>query len=76
MCNFETHWQDESLNFKDLPEVLIKLKEFEHDELLNIEAKQVTVLEKGKPSIRNICMAFDVLLKRKKPDTQLFSMTI
>jgi oxygen-independent coproporphyrinogen-3 oxidase len=76
MCNFETHWKDESLNFNDLPEVLIKLKEFEHDELLNIEAKQVTVLEKGKPFIRNICMAFDVLLKRKKPDTQLFSMTI
>jgi len=76
MCNFKTSWLDHSMVFEDLPEVLIKLKEFNRDGLLEFERKQVTVTEKGKPFIRNICMAFDVLLQRKKPDTKLFSMTI
>jgi predicted DNA-binding transcriptional regulator YafY len=34
------------------------------------------VTEKGKPFVRNICMAFDLRLKRNTPQTQLFSMTI
>jgi oxygen-independent coproporphyrinogen-3 oxidase len=34
------------------------------------------VTEKGKAFIRNICMAFDLRLKRFKPDRQLFSMTV
>ncbi|WP_458629252.1 oxygen-independent coproporphyrinogen III oxidase [Winogradskyella sp. PC D3.3] len=76
MCNFETSWESNTLVFDELSEVLIKLKEFELDGLLQFEPKQVIVTEKGKAFIRNICMAFDLLLQRKKPETQLFSMTI
>ncbi|MBU2929639.1 oxygen-independent coproporphyrinogen III oxidase [Winogradskyella psychrotolerans] len=76
MCNFETQWEDEALVFNELPEVLIKLKEFELDGLLQFESKKVIVTENGKAFIRNICMAFDLLLQRTKPETQLFSMTI
>jgi oxygen-independent coproporphyrinogen-3 oxidase len=76
MCHFKTSWFDPEMTFAELSEVLLKLKEFEIDGLLEFERKQVTVTEKGKPFIRNICMAFDLLLQRKKPDTQLFSMTI
>jgi oxygen-independent coproporphyrinogen-3 oxidase len=76
MCNFKTSWLEHSMLFEELPEVLIKLKEFEQDGLVEFERKQVRVTEKGKPFIRNICMAFDLLLQRKKPDTKLFSMTI
>ncbi|NRD23943.1 oxygen-independent coproporphyrinogen III oxidase [Winogradskyella litoriviva] len=76
MCNFKTSWTNNNLTFDDLPNVLIKLKEFELDGLLQFESKQVTVTDKGKPFIRNICMAFDLLLQRKKPETKLFSMTI
>jgi oxygen-independent coproporphyrinogen-3 oxidase len=40
-------------------------------------AKTVLKLQKPvKPYVRNICMAFDLLLKRKAPETKLFSMTI
>jgi oxygen-independent coproporphyrinogen-3 oxidase len=76
MCNFKTSWLDQTMRFEELPEVLIKLSEFEKDGLLEFERKQVAVTEKGKPFIRNICMAFDLLLQRKKPNTKLFSMTI
>ncbi|XMO85566.1 oxygen-independent coproporphyrinogen III oxidase [Algibacter sp. AS12] len=76
MCQFETSWTNEKLNFNDLPDTLIKLKEMEKDGLLNIYSNKIEVTQKGQPFVRNICMAFDVLLQRKKPDTQLFSMTV
>lgn len=76
MCLFETSWSGSKNYFNELPDVLIKLKEFEVDNLLEIHSNSIIVNEKGKPFIRNICMAFDLLLQRKKPDVQLFSMTI
>ncbi|WP_282068160.1 oxygen-independent coproporphyrinogen III oxidase [Olleya namhaensis] len=76
MCHFKTSWIDSDLYFEEIPEVLSKLKEMEDDGLLNIEMNQIFITEKGKPFVRNICMAFDLLLQRNKPETQLFSMTI
>ncbi len=76
MCQFKTTWSGHSLSFKELPEVLIKLKEMENDGLLNIGSNTIEVTKEGQPFVRNICMAFDLLLQRKQPDTQLFSMTV
>ena len=76
MCHFKTSWQDNENQFTELPEVIMRLSEFEKDGLLNFEHKGLVVTEKGRPFIRNICMAFDLLLQRKKPETKLFSMTI
>lgn len=76
MCQFDTSWQNDSMYFEDLPEVLVQLHEMEKDGLLVISQNKVTVTEKGKPFVRNICMAFDLRLKRKTPETQLFSMTV
>lgn len=76
MCKLETYWEDECLYFTELPNVLLRLAEIEKDKLIEIGQNHLKVLEKGRPFVRNICMAFDLLLQRKKPDTQLFSMTI
>ncbi|NOY47830.1 MAG: oxygen-independent coproporphyrinogen III oxidase [Chlorobi bacterium] len=76
MCQFKTSWKKEYLYFTQLPEVLEKLEEMESDGLLNITTNTITVTKKGYPFVRNICMAFDLLLQRKQPETQLFSMTI
>jgi oxygen-independent coproporphyrinogen-3 oxidase len=76
MCLFETSWDSEESYFKELPEVLEKLGEMEADGLLIISKHGIQVTEKGKPFVRNICMAFDLLLQEKMPETQLFSMTI
>ncbi|WP_188375104.1 oxygen-independent coproporphyrinogen III oxidase [Winogradskyella haliclonae] len=76
MCHFETSWREEELQFPELPEVLIKLKELEMDGLLEFTDRALIVNEKGKPFIRNISMAFDLLLQRKRPESSLFSMTI
>ncbi len=76
MCQFKTTWTKDYLYFKELPDTLIKLKEMEKDGLLHMHSNTIEVTKKGQPFIRNICMAFDVLLQRKQPNTQLFSMTI
>ncbi|MEP0262597.1 oxygen-independent coproporphyrinogen III oxidase [Dokdonia sp.] len=76
MCSFETSWNDDSLFFPELPEVLVKLKELEKDGLIEIGSKKIVVTEKGRPFVRNICLPFDMRLQRKKPETQLFSMTV
>ncbi|WP_341214910.1 oxygen-independent coproporphyrinogen III oxidase [uncultured Wocania sp.] len=76
MCQFKTSWTKDYLYFEEIPEVLIRLNEMEVDGLLNINSNSIQVTKKGQPFVRNICMAFDVLLQRKQPDVQLFSMTV
>ena len=76
MCQFQTSWTSDDLYFEELPDTLIRLKEMEKDGLLHIGNKTIEVTTKGQPFVRNICMAFDVLLQRKQPNTQLFSMTV
>ena len=76
MCQFETSWENPEASFEEIPAILIELEEMEKDGLLVIGKDKITVTEAGKPFVRNICMGFDLLLKRKAPDTQLFSMTI
>lgn len=76
MCNFQTSWSSSHLYFDDLEETLKRLAELEQDGLILILKDRIIVTEKGKPFVRNICMAFDVLLQRKQPETQLFSMTV
>lgn len=76
MCQFNTSWQNDDLYFEELPEVLAQLHEMELDGLLQIKPNSLVVTEKGKAFVRNICMAFDLRLKRKTPQTQLFSMTV
>ncbi|MEP3208623.1 MAG: oxygen-independent coproporphyrinogen III oxidase [Maribacter sp.] len=76
MCRFETSWDRWKLHFSEIDEVLKRLGEMESDELITITENQIKITERGKPFVRNICMAFDLLLQRKAPETKLFSMTI
>ena len=76
MCQFETSWANSELYFDELPDVLFQLNEMEQDGLIEFVSLGIRVTEKGKPFVRNSCMAFDLRLKRKTPDTELFSMTI
>ena len=76
MCRFETSWKDKSEYFEEIPEVLKQLEEMKNDGLVVIHKDKIRVTDAGKPFVRNICMAFDLRLKRKTPETELFSMTI
>jgi oxygen-independent coproporphyrinogen III oxidase len=76
MCHFETNWEDESTYFTEIYDVLDSLYEMQLDGLLYIENKKLIVTDLGKAFVRNICMAFDLRLKRAVPQTELFSMTV
>lgn len=76
MCHFYTSWEDKKMQFTEIEEVKQKLSEMEKDELIKINDTSILVTDKGKPFVRNICMAFDLRLQRNIPTTRLFSMTI
>ncbi len=76
MCNFETTWKQDDFNDDTLSKAIFRLKEMEADELVKMNNNAIKVTDKGKPFIRNVCMAFDMKLHSHQPETQLFSMTI
>ncbi len=76
MCNLQTKWtvtEEKSINFSEIKE---NLSEIEKDGLIHINTNAINILEKGRPFVRNVCMAFDILLQQKQPETRLFSMTV
>lgn len=76
MCHFETSWENPSTQFSELADCLLKLEEMEADGLIELSEHKLVVPEPARPFVRNICMAFDLRLMRKLPDTRIFSMTI
>ncbi|MEB3768165.1 oxygen-independent coproporphyrinogen III oxidase [Acinetobacter sp. MD2] len=76
MCELKTSWLDKIMQFPELHEVLSQLSEMQQDGLVEIKDHQLIITEQGQPFIRNICMAFDLRLKRKQPNTRIFSLTI
>ena len=76
MCHFETSWSDESMQFPELQEALSRLDEMKNDGLVEVFEDGLKVPEKARPFVRNICMAFDLLLQRSGAKKNLFSKTI
>ena len=76
MCRLETSWESKDMFFPEISSVLENLKEMQADGLLVIHQNSIEITEEGRPYVRNVCMAFDLLLQRTAPETQLFSMTI
>lgn len=76
MCSFQTSWAEPDMQFPELAEVLGQLEEMQEDGLLEIGPHSIRVTEQGKAFVRNICMAFDLHLKRRRPESRIFSMTI
>jgi oxygen-independent coproporphyrinogen-3 oxidase len=76
MCSFKTTWSKVDKETQVIQEGLQRLQEPAHDGLVLITEDEVSVTEKGRPFIRNICMAFDARLWRKLPQSQLFSAAI
>ncbi|MCM2279101.1 MAG: oxygen-independent coproporphyrinogen III oxidase [Oligoflexia bacterium] len=76
MTRFATDWGGEGLQTPFLDTVPERLREFAKDGLLELGEKGCQVTAKGRPFLRNICMAMDARLVRQAPSTQLFSKTI
>lgn len=76
MCLLETSWENEEMNFPEMPDVMDRLQEMQNDGLVVLEDKHLKVTQKGRGFVRNVAMAFDLRLIRHQPESRIFSMTI
>ncbi|MDI3319634.1 oxygen-independent coproporphyrinogen III oxidase [Pinibacter soli] len=76
MCQLRTSWSQANEKFNELDDIISKLDEFVKDGIVTVNENGLQINENGVPFIRNVCMAFDLRMNRKLPDTRLFSMTI
>lgn len=76
MTCLETSWDSDDLFVEHLQTVEDRLAELQLDGLVELIGKTCRVTEKGRPFLRNICMAFDARLNDRAPTTQIFSQTI
>lgn len=76
MCNLETSWAEPKMQLPEMPEIVERLKEMQHDGLIEVGNNHLGVTGKGRTFVRNIAMAFDLRMIRKQPQTRIFSMTV
>ena len=76
MTRLQTDTHAPGLTDPFLDTVPERLTELTRDGLLEISEGKFRITEKGKPFLRNTCMAFDARLVRQQPKTQVFSQTI
>lgn len=79
ICHFELNFKEIEKQFELVfadyfASELVHIQEMQTDGLLELNKEKITVLPEGKLLIRNICMVFDVYLKKNKQ--QRFSKTI
>lgn len=64
---------DNSSHQKLVEDFLVEMVE---DKLVKIESEELKLTEKGKPFLRNACMALDERLRSSKPNSQVFSKSL
>ncbi|NMM48208.1 oxygen-independent coproporphyrinogen III oxidase [Marinigracilibium pacificum] len=76
MCNFKHEWAEDDFTTLNFANLLSRLKPMVDDQLVKLTEKGIMITRKGRPFVRNVCMAFDLRLHRNKPEMNLFSSTI
>ncbi|MGB3467554.1 MAG: oxygen-independent coproporphyrinogen III oxidase [Cyclobacteriaceae bacterium] len=74
MCRYQTTWREYELDIFGLDLNFELLEQLCKDGLIRLDPDGVEVLEKGRPFIRNICMAFDARMNAGEKKT--FSKTL
>jgi oxygen-independent coproporphyrinogen-3 oxidase len=75
MTQLVTRWDQAADYTPYLATIGARLGEQQADGLVQLENQQCRITERGRPYLRNICMAFDARLLRRLPDKLLFSRT-
>lgn len=76
MCRHSTKWQTGVAFPIEMTDLAHRLSEPIKDGLVTFTNHSIAVTEKGRPFIRNICMALDARLWRNEPKGSVFSSTI
>lgn len=76
MCRYETIWYLPEFQCDALYEGLARMEPMEADGVVRRYPFQLKVPPRGRPFIRNICLALDAHYWRKQPEGQLFSQVV
>ena len=76
MCRHHTSWKDNTSFPIGMSDLLNRLREPIADGLISLHPDGLDVTPKGRPFIRNICMALDARLWRNEPKGKVFSSTV
>lgn len=75
MCRHQSDFSSTFCNQRILDKSFGRLSELIKDNLISIDRNKVSLSEKGKFFLRNICLAFDSRYWNKTPDKNIFSTT-
>lgn len=76
ILNFMTRGEVELEEGEQVDKVSTILKEMVADQLVTIEGHTLKLTKKGKPFLRNACVALDERLLEKKPNSEIFSSSM
>ncbi len=76
ILEFMTRGEVEFQNPEQKSDVTSFLSSMIDDELLRVDNSKLCLTEKGRPFLRNACVAFDMRLRRINPQTQVFSLAL
>jgi len=76
MTRFETSWYTETEKHPLLEDIGYRLGEMIQDGLVEIDSHTIRVTHKGRPFVRNVCMAIDPYLVEKEKVENMFSQTV
>jgi oxygen-independent coproporphyrinogen-3 oxidase len=76
ILEFMTRFQVQLENPEEVSEAQNFLSEMISDGLVKVENSVLKLTDQGRPFLRNACLFFDSRLRRKKPETELFSRSI
>lgn len=76
MCRLYTSWSHKKEQTSALFEGLARMKEMADDGLVEIGSEYLKITEKGRPFLRNVCMALDARMWEKTDDQAQFSKVI
>lgn len=71
-----TRYEVELESDEQVDDVKAFLREMIGDGLVEINGRNLRVLDGGKPFLRNACLALDARLRLKSPETRIFSMSV
>jgi oxygen-independent coproporphyrinogen-3 oxidase len=76
ILKFMTRWQVELDSDQQAQDVKLFLSSLIQDGLVQIDGRTMKLTEKGRPFLRNACMALDSRLRAKAPETKVFSSSV
>jgi oxygen-independent coproporphyrinogen-3 oxidase len=72
ILRFMTEFEVE-LGSEDLSDAKVFLSELEKDGLVEFDSARLRLTSRGRPFLRNACVVFDQRLRRRQPETKVFS---